>query len=362
MRTRRSFFAFGAAALVVGGCNAILGTFEVAPDAGAIAAEAGGDTGTADASVDAVAADAVADVLDAGPPPDAYTAEPCSPPNSAVVVYPGDPCTQGPDGKPFNAVGACSAGAWACVDFGTGKRTAACLGAKGPTNEVCTPSGATPADEDCDGTIDEGCQCTAGATRPCGQGDCTGTQSCSGGVWGACSGTQPGKPDCRGTGDRDCNGVTDRTQVECLPCRGSNQSPVAPKNDFGSVAYKGGTAKLVGCGGDVQQSTADGLCRSEDAYNLACEFAPVELFLGLGNLSKPLAGDYWTSEVLYAPAISVGCNLQANKPLTTKCDDGRLCAASGSRCALRPCSYAGGANLGCGSDTRGGAGALCVCR
>ncbi len=42
-------------------------------------------------------------------------------------------------------------------------------------------------DNDCDGTTDEGCECTPGETEPCGSGQCTGTMECiEPGYWGNC--------------------------------------------------------------------------------------------------------------------------------------------------------------------------------
>jgi len=75
-------------------------------------------------------------------------------------------------------------------------------------------------DNDCDGTIDEGCSCVDGATRPCGKdtGLCTkGTQTCTNGVWGTCvGGTAPGTEKCDGK-DNDCNGQTDENLTR--PCK-----------------------------------------------------------------------------------------------------------------------------------------------
>jgi MYXO-CTERM domain-containing protein len=67
-------------------------------------------------------------------------------------------------------------------------------------------------DNDCDGTIDNGCQCDEGTTRECGseEGSCrAGTQTCSGGTWGMCmSSVGPANEICNGRDD-DCDGVVD---------------------------------------------------------------------------------------------------------------------------------------------------------
>ncbi len=67
-------------------------------------------------------------------------------------------------------------------------------------------------DDDCDGMIDPDCACTNGATQPCGIdiGECTmGTQTCVGGTWAACDGSQgPVTEVCNGLDD-DCDGTAD---------------------------------------------------------------------------------------------------------------------------------------------------------
>ncbi len=76
-------------------------------------------------------------------------------------------------------------------------------------------------DNDCDLAIDEGCECTPGATRPCGPmeeiGVCRrGTQTCGAGTWGACMGAvEPAALDACNGSDDDCDMGID----EGFPCR-----------------------------------------------------------------------------------------------------------------------------------------------
>ncbi|MBO6934093.1 MAG: lamin tail domain-containing protein [Deltaproteobacteria bacterium] len=67
-------------------------------------------------------------------------------------------------------------------------------------------------DNDCDGDVDEGCDCVTGTTQECGSstGACErGSQTCVAGEWSACSGGVTAQPEtCNGLDD-DCDGVTD---------------------------------------------------------------------------------------------------------------------------------------------------------
>jgi hypothetical protein len=78
--------------------------------------------------------------------------------------------------------------------------------------EVC--EGAT--DEDCDATVDEGCSCVNGTTRPCPlPGVCAaGLETCGGGAWGACS-IAPVAEVCNALDD-DCDGAGPDETFACV--------------------------------------------------------------------------------------------------------------------------------------------------
>lgn len=112
-------------------------------------------------------------------------------------------------------------------------------------------------DDDCDGSVDEGCPCTPGAVQPCflgppsrrHQGACQdGTQSCVrgsgefGAAWSHCvGGIAPSAETCDGT-DNDCNGCTDEIQ-DCVPvgkCPGANDPRVPVGKPFVDYLLRGG--------------------------------------------------------------------------------------------------------------------------
>jgi hypothetical protein len=75
-------------------------------------------------------------------------------------------------------------------------------------------------DNNCDGTVDEGCSCEPGTTQPCYSGPAAtknvgpckpGVQQCSGGTWGACNGEIVPSPEVCDALDNDCSGAPDDT-------------------------------------------------------------------------------------------------------------------------------------------------------
>jgi hypothetical protein len=112
-------------------------------------------------------------------------------------------------------VGACVAGTETCNATG---HWGDCLGEVGPATETCGDA----IDNDCDTVADEDCPCVSGDTRSCGPDDAVGiclpgVQSCVASFWGACVGAiLPGVEVCGDMTDNDCNGVVD-DGCECIP-------------------------------------------------------------------------------------------------------------------------------------------------
>jgi hypothetical protein len=124
-------------------------------------------------------------------------------------------CTLSADKASATCKGLCAIGQRLC----RAGKLEACSGAIVPIAEACTSTG-TAADENCDGAIDEMCACTGSQstscyTGPSGTADIgtckAGTQTCSNGMFGACTGSvvpQPESCDNQGA-DNDCNALVD---------------------------------------------------------------------------------------------------------------------------------------------------------
>ncbi len=162
----------------------------------------------------------------------------------------GAACYDGPAGT--EGVGTCSGGTSTCNADGTGY--GACVGSVGPTVDVCGDG----LDNDCDGSVDDGCVCAPGSGAACydgpagteGVGVCAaGVQTCNGAGsgYGACVGSiGPSAELCSDGLDNDCDGVIDDGCV-CAP-------------DSAAACYDGpvGTAGVGVCAAGAQTCNATG--------------------------------------------------------------------------------------------------------
>ncbi len=130
----------------------------------------------------------------------------------ALAVH-GQVCQQGEQRScGVSDVGECRLGTQVCKDGQWGL----CLGAVGPTDEVCHDG----KDNNCDGKIDENCECTSGEERSCGVssvGMCTyGKQICVHNQWEDCQGNVDPLPAelCGDSVDNNCNGQVDEGCVK----------------------------------------------------------------------------------------------------------------------------------------------------
>lgn len=131
------------------------------------------------------------------------------------------PCYEGPPGT--ENVGVCIPGTRTCAggDFGP------CEGQVQPAVEACD----TPADDDCDGDVNEpdaGCNCAPNTQAPCysgppgtdGVGPCHGgSQTCNaqGTGYGPCTGeVVPDAETCNTPADDDCDGMLNEEGVGCV--------------------------------------------------------------------------------------------------------------------------------------------------
>lgn len=176
-------------------------------------------------------------------------------------------------------VGECKLGTQICINSEWGL----CQGAIYFSNEICFDN----KDNNCNGIIDENCQCKNGNQRICGEFDkgvCKkGTQNCNNNQWGDCEGeVKPAVSDfCNDNLDNDCDGIVDNncnkascfdkiqnqgeTEIDCGgPC------PVC-KIDGCSNKLKDGDETGIDCGGKCKacETCFDGI-QNQNEEDIDC--------------------------------------------------------------------------------------------
>ena len=142
-------------------------------------------------------------------------------------------------------------------------------------------------DDDCDGSVDEGCPCSAGDVQPCfvgepgrhGVGACVdGAQTCMRGIefaayWGECTGgIHPSEEKCDGL-DNDCNGCADDL-AGCKPqwtCPGPNDPRTPTGTPLTAYQLRGRdffTAEVSSWSWTVQGGPCDALTPTSPSFTL----------------------------------------------------------------------------------------------
>ena len=159
-------------------------------------------------------------------------------------------------GSSYTCKGICKAGSQTC----TAGKWGTCTGEALPkAKESCDGI-----DDNCDGKIDEGCKCQTGQKQACGissVGECKkGSQTCSGsGQWGACVGAIAPKAEVCDNKDNNCNGRVDDGLTRSCYTGPANTRKKGNCTDGKQTCSAG---KWSACAGEVKPATE--VCDNKD--------------------------------------------------------------------------------------------------
>ncbi len=172
------------------------------------------------------------------------------------------------DGIADENIGETSCGEGLCkvtVSSCVGGKPGQCIPLPGSAVEACDG-----VDDNCDGFIDEGCNCLSGSSQSCYSGasstkdvgQCkSGMQTCAAGDWGPCSGEALPKKEVCDKADNDCDGKVDEGGVCCTPscasrdaCGSDGCDGSCGSCDSDRVCHKGFCVWTHGHNGDTSVS------------------------------------------------------------------------------------------------------------